>query len=139
MIPLRALTLAAVAALVSGCSAASPSTLPTDVQVTVEMKEYTATATPATIKAGTVKFGIRNSGTLVHQFDLIKTDLAPDQLPIDGATATARADVLVKQLKSIGAGVVATVSADLQPGRYVIICNVPGHYQLGMRTAFTVQ
>jgi uncharacterized cupredoxin-like copper-binding protein len=30
------------------------------------------------------------------------------------------------------------VSADLAAGKYVIICNVAGHYQLGMRAAFTV-
>lgn len=139
MIPLRAATLLFGALLVSGCSAAPSSTLPSDVQVTVDMKEYAVTLTPASIKAGTIKFGIRNSGTLVHEFDLIKTDLAADKLPLDAATARAREDGLVKQVKNIGAGAAASVSADLQPGRYLIICNVPGHYQLGMRAAFTVQ
>lgn len=139
MIPLRAAALLFGALLVSGCSAAPSSTLPSDVQVTVDMKEYAVTLTPASIKAGTIKFGIRNSGTLVHEFDLIKTDLAADKLPLDAATAKAREDGLVKQLKNIGAGAAASVSADLQPGRYLIVCNVPGHYQLGMRAAFTVQ
>jgi uncharacterized cupredoxin-like copper-binding protein len=31
------------------------------------------------------------------------------------------------------------VSADLAAGKYVVICNVAGHYQLGMRAALEVQ
>ena len=31
------------------------------------------------------------------------------------------------------------VTADLQKGRYVLICNVIGHYNSGQFAAFTVQ
>ena len=127
------------ALLVASCGAAQQTTLPDDVQVTVDLKDYTITVTPDHIKAGTIKFGIRNLAAMEHQFDLIKTDLAADKLPIDGATAKAKEDGLVKQVKGIGGGRVATVSADLAPGHYVIICNIAGHYQLGMRADFTVE
>jgi uncharacterized cupredoxin-like copper-binding protein len=40
---------------------------------------------------------------------------------------------------SIAAGKSAAVTLDLTPGKYVFICNVAGHYQLGMHTAFTVE
>jgi len=30
------------------------------------------------------------------------------------------------------------VTLDLAPGKYVLICNVAGHYQLGMHISFTV-
>jgi uncharacterized cupredoxin-like copper-binding protein len=40
---------------------------------------------------------------------------------------------------NIAANRVTTLSADLAPGNYVIICNVAGHYQLGMRAAFKVE
>jgi uncharacterized cupredoxin-like copper-binding protein len=30
------------------------------------------------------------------------------------------------------------VTIDLTPGKYVLICNIAGHYVLGMRTGFTV-
>ncbi len=103
------------------------------------MKEYSVVLSPATIPAGTIKFGIRNLGTMAHQFDLIKTDLPADKLPIDSATAQAKADGLVKQVLNIQPNKVATVSAQLAAGHYVIICNVAGHYQLGMRADFTVQ
>jgi uncharacterized cupredoxin-like copper-binding protein len=35
-------------------------------------------------------------------------------------------------------GVHKTVTANLAPGNYVIICNVPGHYALGMSTGLRV-
>ena len=113
--------------------------LPADVNVIVDLKEYSITLNVATIKAGVVKFGIRNNGTMVHDFDLIKTDLAPDKLPIDGSAAKAKDDGLVKQMINIAAGRVTMLSADLAAGHYVIICNVAGHYQLGMRAELKVE
>jgi len=98
-----------------------------------------ATVSPATFKAGTIKFGIRNVGTMVHDFDLIKTDIAFDKLPTDVGSGKAKDDGLVKQMINIAANRVTTLSADLAPGNYVIICNVAGHYQLGMRAAFKVE
>jgi uncharacterized cupredoxin-like copper-binding protein len=72
-----------------------------------------------------------------HSFELIKTDLPFDQLPT--ADAKAKEDGLVKQVKSLPVGKVSVVSADLAAGKYVVICNIAGHYQLGMRAALTVQ
>lgn len=113
--------------------------IPADVNVIVDMKEYSITLSVASIKAGVVKFGIRNNGTMVHDFDLIKTDLAPDKLPIDLGSAKAKDDGLVKQMINIAANRSTTLSADLAPGNYVIICNVAGHYQLGMRVGLKVE
>jgi uncharacterized cupredoxin-like copper-binding protein len=124
--------------LIASCSQA-PEVLPADVNVIVDFKEYTITLNTPTAKAGIVKFGIRNQGTMVHDFDLIKTDLAPDKLPIDGASAKAKTDGLVKQMINIAQGRVTTLEAKLDAGHYVIICNVAGHYQLGMRAELTVQ
>ena len=45
----------------------------------------------------------------------------------------------MKQVKSLGVGKVSVVTADLAAGNYVVICNVAGHYQLGMRAALKVR
>ena len=133
--------LCALALLIASCGSSAPETLPSNVQVTVDLKDspYSIVITPGTFQAGTILFGIRNAGAMPHQFDLIKTELAADKIPIDSATAKAKEDGLVKQVLNIQPGKVATVSADLQPGHYVIICNVAGHYQLGMHVDFTVR
>ena len=123
--------------LVVSCSQAAD-TVPADAQVVVTLKDTSIGTSVPSIKAGTIKFAVQNSGSMAHEFDLIKTDLAPDKLPVDGGSAKAKEDGLVKQVQNIGVGKVATVSADLAAGHYVIICNVPGHYQLGMRTELRV-
>lgn len=133
------LVLCLLVATVVSCGGGGAEALPSDVTVTAVLKDNNVTLTPATAKAGTVKIGIRNSGTMAHEFELIKTDLAADKLPVDGAQAKAKTDGLVKQILNIGVGKTAVVTADLAAGHYVIICNVPGHYQLGMRADLTVQ
>jgi len=38
-----------------------------------------------------------------------------------------------------GPGKTRRLALGLKPGKYVLICNVPGHYQAGMRVGFTVR
>lgn len=135
----RALAALCVSALLVASCGAQPEALPADVQLTVDLKDYAVVLSSATVKAGATKIGVRNIGAMAHQFDLIKTDLAADKLPIDTASAKAKEDGLVKQVLNIAPGKVATVSVTLQTGHYVIICNVPGHYQLKMRADLTVE
>jgi uncharacterized cupredoxin-like copper-binding protein len=120
----------------AACAPASEN-IPADVDVAVHMQDYRVIPSVATAKAGTVRFGVKNEGGMEHSFELIKTDVPFDQLPT--ADAKAKEDGLVKQVKSLPVGKVSVVSVDLAAGKYVIICNVAGHYQLGMRAALTVQ
>jgi uncharacterized cupredoxin-like copper-binding protein len=125
-----------LALTVAACAPASEN-IPADVDVAVHMQDYRVILSVATIKPGTVRFGVKNEGGMEHSFELIKTDLPFDQLPT--ADAKAKEDGLVKQVKSLGVGKVSVVSVDLAAGKYVVICNIAGHYQLGMRAALTVQ
>ena len=129
--------LVGLAVTIAACAAASE-TIPPDVDVAVTMKDYKVELSVDTVKPGTVKFGVKNAGGMEHSFELIKTDLPIDKLPTTG-DAKAREDGLVKQIKSLGVGKVSVVTADLAAGSYVIICNVAGHYQLGMRAALIVR
>jgi uncharacterized cupredoxin-like copper-binding protein len=47
-------------------------------------------------------------------------------------------DVISHQA-SVAPGTGAQVAVELSAGHYVLICNIVGHYQAGMTTAFTVQ
>ena len=111
---------------------------PAGSQVVAEMADYKITVNVPSVKAGTIKIGVRNLGTMEHNFQVIKTDVAPEKLPVDGASAKAKEDGKVGEIASIPAGKSASVTVDLAPGKYVFICNVAGHYQLGMHTGFTV-
>jgi uncharacterized cupredoxin-like copper-binding protein len=126
------------ALLIVGC-AQPAETAPSDSQVVAELADTKITVNVPSVKAGKIKIGVRNVGTMEHSFEVLKTDLAPDKLPTDAASAKAKEDGKVGEIKSIAAGKSSAVTLDLTPGKYVFICNIAGHYQLGMHTGFTVE
>lgn len=113
---------------------------PTTVGATVQLGEYAVTATPSAVSAGSVQFTARNVGTIAHEFVVIRTELAEDQLPASEGTVdeTAEGIEIIGEIEEFDAGGEQTASFELTAGNYVLICNVPGHYQLGMHTRFRV-
>lgn len=123
---------AAVAMAIAACGAPTAS-------VIAELKDFSIVLDHAAVSAGNVTIGARNNGTMAHRFVVIKTDVAFDMLPIDPGTLMASEAGKVAEIKSVAAGQYTTVTVNLSPGRYVVICNLPEHYELGMRTPLTVQ
>jgi caa(3)-type oxidase subunit IV len=108
--------------------------------VGVTEHEFAITLAAAEAPAGQVKFEISNSGAVAHNIYVIKTDLAPDKLPVAGGTVdTSQVEVVAPTSADVAPGSTATVTANLAAGNYVLVCQVPGHYQLGMHAAFTVK
>nr|WP_237179683.1 plastocyanin/azurin family copper-binding protein [Paraburkholderia sacchari] len=93
-----------------------------------------------TVKAGRLTLDIRSdaNNTMAHELVLIKTNLPDDALP------ASKGQVLEHKLKKIGEiedvapGKSKRASFTLAPGHYVLICNKPGHYAMGMHTALVV-
>jgi uncharacterized cupredoxin-like copper-binding protein len=140
-LPAIAKALSAVLAcglLLAACGGPSASAA-ADSQVIVEMTDYKVVTNVPSVKAGTIKIGVRNLASMEHSFEVIKTDLAADQLPIDPASAKAIDVGKVGEIATIAGGTSAAVTLDLGPGKYIFICNIAGHYQLGMHTAFVVE
>ena len=132
--------LALVLALLAGaCAETVAAFQPGEVQLVVEMTDYKVITNVATVRAGETKIGVRNRGSQPHDLVVLRTDLAPDELPYDAGKARAEEPGLVARTKELRAGGTAAVTASLEPGQYVLICNVAGHYGLGMRTALKVE
>src|SRR5437879_13713619 len=127
----------AFAILVVSCGQPAESA-PTDSQVLAELADYKISVNVPSVKAGAIKIGVRNLGAMEHSFQVLKTDIPPDKLPVDGASAKAKEDGKVGEIASIPAGKSSAVTLDLAPGKYVFICNIASHYQLGMHAGFTV-
>jgi len=123
---------AAIAIAIAACGAPAAS-------VTATLKDFTITLDRPTISAGSVTISAKNNGAMPHRLVVIKTDVAFDKLPIDQTTLMASEVGKVAEILSVAVGQTATVTVTLAPGRYVVICNLPEHYELGMRAPLTVQ
>lgn len=109
--------------------------------VTVTVKEFAVTLDPATAAAGNLNFDVTNSGAVVHEFVIIKTDLDPKALPLD-ASGTKLDETnlqVIGELEDIAVGATAKGEFELAAGKYVLLCNIEGHYAAGMTTGFVVE
>jgi uncharacterized cupredoxin-like copper-binding protein len=128
--------------------AAPPSTTPASAAggkaLQITMSDDFFTPKDATAKAGSVTISAPNTGQLVHELVLAKTDADPSKLP-----TTSDGSVDEAKLESAGrdAGEIADVTPGgtkkgtfkLTPGKYVMFCNVPGHYAAGMYGTITAK
>lgn len=103
--------------------------------------DYHINLSSTTAKAGDVTFHITNTATDVeHEFVVVTTDLAPADFPLDadGNVDEEQLTVLDEQ-EAIQAGDTVDFTVHMDPGHYVIMCNLPGHFAQGMHVEFTVQ
>ena len=92
------------------------------------------------IAAGEVTVEARNRGGVPHELVVIKTDADPDELPLAaGAVDEEAAGELIGRIDTFTGGQTREGTFTLEAGNYVLICNIPGHYQLGMRVALVVR
>jgi uncharacterized cupredoxin-like copper-binding protein len=136
-------------------TAAKPAAAATENVVKVQLGEngakYFITVDKDTVQAGTTTFVIDNVGTMHHEMAIYKTDLPPGELPLtaEGTVDEEKAGLVAEAVYTRplrgdedhrireGRGVDYTV--DLPPGKYVLLCNLPGHYKAGQFVAFTVE
>ncbi len=89
--------------------------------------------------AGHVTFEVHNDGEVEHSFYVFKTDTDEGSLPLSGTKVDeAQAGDKLGEIETIASGSIETLSVDLTAGKYVLICNVAGHYTEGMHAAFDV-
>ncbi len=105
--------------------------------VTVSMTDFAFKFTPATIRAGTIKFIVKNDATAqMHEIFLVKTVLALNKLPLaaDGVSVDEDSKAFTKLgvVEDIEAGQSGEMIVNLAPGRYLYFCNKEAHFKLGM-------
>ena len=108
------------------------------------MKDFAFELDKTSARAGTVTFKLSNQGATVHALTVLKTDLEPGELPTTNVGGVPAVDTKAQGIQVLGekpnvpAGGSDSLTVNLQPGAYVLICNIPNHYALGMHAAFTV-
>jgi mono/diheme cytochrome c family protein/plastocyanin len=107
--------------------------------VAVDLVEWSVTAGQPSVEADGVTFNVTNGGAVTHELVVIRSDLAADMLPVDGGEVDESALDVVGHIPEFSGGTSESVTLDLTPGNYVLICNIPAHYGLGMSTTLTVE
>jgi plastocyanin len=110
-----ALLLPALAAAATGCGGSSGEPGPVGPN-TVAMTEYEFTPRDVTVPRGT-ELTVRNDGQIAHNLTI---------------KASASSSKKLGGTDSFLGGRSEKLKVDLSPGRYTIVCTVPGHQQLGM-------
>jgi uncharacterized cupredoxin-like copper-binding protein len=155
MMRIKVLCIAAIvilAALVAaGCGgddgeqakAPSPTTTQTTTQppasgeLTIRMTEFAFDPKDAVAKAGRVTITAPNDGKVVHELVLLKTDEDPASLPKKGGKVDESTSV--GEIADVEAGSTKKATFKLAPGKYVMVCALPGHYEGGMYGSLTVK
>jgi uncharacterized cupredoxin-like copper-binding protein len=100
--------------------------------VNATLGEMFVKADTTSVKAGKVTFAVKNTGGTMHGLGIVADPAkAPGGMLDDSA-------FLVKG-KELAAGATDTVTARLEPGRYELVCFLPGHYAAGQKLAFQVR
>jgi uncharacterized cupredoxin-like copper-binding protein len=140
---LRASVLRSVAVplivIVAACGGGSAATEPTTV-VTATSTEKAIQLDRTSAPAGIVTFKVVNTDKNVHSIVLLKTDLPHDKIPVDPKDAS-RPDksAELKETGEVAGGQTKEFSVKLAAGSYVLVCNEPAHYAVGMHVPFTVK
>jgi len=138
-----ALALVAVAIAVPLTVARRDEPTPRGTLHNVLLKDFEVRQEATVVPAGTVSFLIRNQGPTTHEVIVVRTDLAPDKLPLqsDGLTVDEeeRGVKFVEEVEGLDIDDRETLILDLAPGHYVLYCNLEGHYLGGMYEALTVR
>jgi uncharacterized cupredoxin-like copper-binding protein len=115
---------------------AAPATGPTPVYA--QLGEMYIKPDVRSVPAGRTKFTVANIGTVMHEMVVVKTPTPAGQLPTNAAGEASEKGA-VGEVSDLGPGRVDTLTLNLKPGHYALICNLPGHYKAGMYTNFHVQ
>ena len=73
------------------------------------------------LRAGNATFVVRNTGAIEHNF-IVETQTGQS----------------LARIANIEVGKTEEVAADLRPGTYPMVCNLPGHKEAGMVGTITV-
>jgi nitrite reductase (NO-forming) len=99
--------------------------------VQVELGDMWIKADKPQVKAGKVAFAVKNTGATMH-------GMAMALQPVEASGGMLDDKALIGKGKELAGGETDLITADLEPGRYELVCFVPGHYAANQKLPFEV-
>jgi uncharacterized cupredoxin-like copper-binding protein len=139
----RLMVLVGAAVLVGAGLAGCNDTATAGASVDVELADFSIAPDPSSTAAGDVSFRIDNTAQQAHEFVVMRTELAADELPTDDEGDVEEEGApgieVIDEVEDVAPGASEDLTVNLDPGHYVLLCNLPGHYRQGMSAEFTVE
>lgn len=98
-------------------------------------------ANPKSVRRGPMTFKVTNlASRIIHEVIVARLSDGAAKLPYDETTQIVDENALQTfgSLKEIDPNKSAALTLDLKPGKYLLYCNLPGHYMAGMWTLIDV-
>jgi uncharacterized cupredoxin-like copper-binding protein len=133
-----ALLVLAASTLAYGCGSSGQAARSGNL-VAVTEADFKISATH-TLRAGEAVFRVHNKGPDQHEFIVARSESGDLPLRNDGVTIDEESleKAEVGSLDPGAPGAIRDLKVDLAPGRYVLFCNMTGHYMGGMHSTLVV-
>ena len=121
--------------------AGGPAFAQASTRMTITMLEYQIISERPDVPAGEVVFDVVNTGEEVHELVVIKSDMDTAALPpsaVKGEVDEAAIGEFIGAVEDVQTGTMKTGTMTLSPGRYILLCNLTGHYEGGMVSTLQV-
>ena len=119
--------------------------------ITVILKDFSIHPNSNHANAGRLTLKAVNEGLSTHELVILKTNLKPAALPRKEAQSQpgrgpeylvneddARIET-IDEIEEFPAGTSQEKTIVLEPGDYVLFCNIPGHYDKGMYASLQIK
>jgi uncharacterized cupredoxin-like copper-binding protein len=110
-------------------------------RMTITLLEYQIISERMDVPAGEVVFDVVNTGEEVHEFVLIRSDMDIAALPpskVKDEVDEAAIGEFIDGVEEVQPATGAEKRLTLTPGRYILLCNLTGHYKGGMVSTLQV-
>jgi uncharacterized cupredoxin-like copper-binding protein len=95
------------------------------------------------VKAGEITFEVLNSSKdAIHEVIITRLKDLTMLFPYDSSESRVDEDKMADilgEVSELDPGQTGALRLDLKPGKYLLFCNIPGHFTSGMWTIFTVK
>ncbi len=113
---------------------------PQSARVGISLSDNSIAVGPTTAAAGAITFTVKNVGSVVHSMVILRTDLDHAKIPADPKDASKVQEAgKIAATGQLAPGETKELVLDLASGKYVVVCNEPAHYLIGMHTGLTVR